>query len=528
MIALLAAAFAADHVLLIGVGDYPDASPLADDTPWEDLASARDLELLGQAARSRGVPAEHITTVLDAEATRAGVVSALEGLAGRLQPGDRAWVHWSGHGQRLRDDDDDEGIDEALVPWGAPRDLPMAYDGAHHLRDDDVAELLVALRVATSPSGAVVFTVDSCHAGGVQRGRVGRGGPDQAGLTGRSSATFEADDDVGRAPLVFLAAATSDQIAEELDLPDGRVGAFSAGLARALGEGDTWRDVHAQIRASLRTRSPGQTPVLDGDGSLGVFAHAQEGVPVYLLTPDRIDAGTLLGVREGATVRVDGREGRVVAAGLLTSTVALDGARAGERAEVALVPAPVRVEGSGPDVAALVGRVDADPLLTHGAGPSASLVEGAWHPSGARTLREAHRHLRRQALVARLAAGGDAAVKATVLAPGQVALGDRFEVSVRHEGTTAAWVTLVVEAPDGVVSVLDVLEPLAPGETRRIARARASGGAGLARVHVLTATHPIDLSRLDAVVVEERGVRLSSAVHAEAVVQAEMTVLSSP
>ena len=63
---------------------------------------------------------------------------AFKTLATSAQPGDACFVHYSGHGCSIRDDDGDEedGMDEALCP--------LDYPKAGVLRDDDVLKTLIA------------------------------------------------------------------------------------------------------------------------------------------------------------------------------------------------------------------------------------------------------------------------------------------------------------------------------------------------------------------------------------------------
>ena len=79
------------HALLIGTGTF--------ELPGINLRGAtNDASDLAAFLRTRlGFPRSHVTTVVDDKATRAGLISALESLAGRTAPGDTVVVGFSGH-----------------------------------------------------------------------------------------------------------------------------------------------------------------------------------------------------------------------------------------------------------------------------------------------------------------------------------------------------------------------------------------------------------------------------------------------
>ena len=77
--------------------------------------------------------------------------------------------HYSGHGQQITDDNGDEpdGYDETIVPYDAPMRAEAGYRGDKHLRDDELARKLLALRAKVGPTGNVVFAFDSCFSGAI-------------------------------------------------------------------------------------------------------------------------------------------------------------------------------------------------------------------------------------------------------------------------------------------------------------------------------------------------------------------------
>lgn len=88
--------------------------------------------------------------------TSANILAAFRKLASEAEPGDACFVHYSGHGCSIRDDEREEadGNDEALCP--------VDYQEAGVLRDDDVLKALI-----TPLKKGVVLTaiMDCCHSG---------------------------------------------------------------------------------------------------------------------------------------------------------------------------------------------------------------------------------------------------------------------------------------------------------------------------------------------------------------------------
>mmetsp|Transcript_4806 Transcript_4806/g.5489 ORF Transcript_4806/g.5489 Transcript_4806/m.5489 type:complete len:313 (-) Transcript_4806:273-1211(-) len=92
------------------------------------------------------------------EPNQANILSAYRRVVALSQPGDVVYLHYSGHGGKLRDDnnDEDDGYDETLIP--------LDYNSAGQIRDDDLLRILVLPMQA----GVYVTSVmDCCHSGTV-------------------------------------------------------------------------------------------------------------------------------------------------------------------------------------------------------------------------------------------------------------------------------------------------------------------------------------------------------------------------
>jgi len=107
-----------------------------------------------------GFEEENIVVLMDdgahTEPTKNAILAAYKKVVAQSKPGDSIFLHYSGHGSKVQDDDGDEddGYDEVLVP----RD----YQKSGMIRDDDLYDLLVK----GLPQGVhVVSLMDCCHSG---------------------------------------------------------------------------------------------------------------------------------------------------------------------------------------------------------------------------------------------------------------------------------------------------------------------------------------------------------------------------
>jgi uncharacterized caspase-like protein len=85
---------------------------------------------------------ENITVLMDdgnhPEPTMENILAAYKQIVADSQEGDAVFLHYSGHGTKLRDDDRNEeadGYDEALVP--------LDFQEKGMIRDDDLYDILV-------------------------------------------------------------------------------------------------------------------------------------------------------------------------------------------------------------------------------------------------------------------------------------------------------------------------------------------------------------------------------------------------
>lgn len=298
------------RAVVVGIDDYESAgSGAAGRASWSNLDGAvSDAKAMrGLLVEKWGFAAENVVLLTNASATRTALLKALRTqLVEASQPGDVALLYFAGHGSRVRFTTG--RVDESIVPSDARA-------GAADIRDRELQRILHD----ALDRGARVWTLfDSCHSGGLTRGRKGRarslplvemGGPppDEPVLAPASS----------RGAIV-MAAAQDSQLAWEAEDAAGRSrGLFSIALEKAMREAAVdesletlFRRVSAFVRDARAGDEP-QDPVLAAPPEAGrrpLFSVAKGSgrMPVPLLSFDgetgRLGAGKLVGLTEGSTL----------------------------------------------------------------------------------------------------------------------------------------------------------------------------------------------------------------------------------
>jgi uncharacterized caspase-like protein len=140
------------HALIVGIDLYDD--PLINDLSYcKDDANGMRAMLL-----QYGWNENEITLLLDQEATKAAILSAVGSMAEACGPGDYVLIFFSGHGAYVLDTSGDEsdGTDEAIVPVDFDSD-----DFSTLLLDDELGSAVSGCRTEKG-----VFIFDSCQSGG--------------------------------------------------------------------------------------------------------------------------------------------------------------------------------------------------------------------------------------------------------------------------------------------------------------------------------------------------------------------------
>ncbi len=137
--------------VVAGVADYENINDLefTDD-------DARDFK---EVLLAYGVPEDHIMLLIDAQASKEGIRSAIQWMAENASPEDITIFFFSGHGTNGPDEepiDEDDGYDEYICPYD------MTYDLSTAIRDDELSSWIFAL-----PNPIVIL--DTCYSGGMIR-----------------------------------------------------------------------------------------------------------------------------------------------------------------------------------------------------------------------------------------------------------------------------------------------------------------------------------------------------------------------
>ena len=156
------------YALLIGIGDYPEGSG------WNKIHGNNDISLIKSTLIRQGFSEESIMQLIDSAAIKNNILKAFDDLASRLQSGDVAYIHFSGHGQQVTDlnGDEEDGFDEAWIPYDAKKKYETGvYEGHNHLTDDELNEIFTRLRVCVGVRGKIIVIADACHSGSGSRGQ---------------------------------------------------------------------------------------------------------------------------------------------------------------------------------------------------------------------------------------------------------------------------------------------------------------------------------------------------------------------
>ena len=196
--------------------------------------------------------------LLDSQATRTNIKTALQNLVEVTGAGDVAVFTYSGHGTQVADPSNDEGdtYDEAIC----------AYDG--NVIDDELRVILEGLH----PQATLVVISDSCFSGSVTRLAAESAIPSfippavaTAGMVPRRSFLLpEAD-----MPEILITGCTDREYSYDAEF-DGRPnGAMTASAIRVIMQNPdiTYRQFHAGLRALLPSSDYPQTPQLEGSNA---------------------------------------------------------------------------------------------------------------------------------------------------------------------------------------------------------------------------------------------------------------------
>ncbi len=309
--------------LLIGVGQYPVSSK------WQQLHAQNDVQLLAKTLAQRGFEPQNILQLSDENATKIGIQSASNKLISQVEKGDMVYFHFSGHGQQVKDNNNDEidGYDEAIVPFDSPKHYQSGiYEGKNLLIDDELNVFFMQIRKKIGTLGQLFISIDACHSGtGIRGFKVARGTDEKMADAAyqqlwanknSEAATLdnatENNDDV--APYICFFSSGAHQLSYEHNTKEGTYGLLTYFLSQSIlstKEVLTYKLMFEQIKNRFIENNALQTPEIEGKYKLTFLNESalksDNTIPITAWLQSKalkINAGTLIGLTEGSTVSV--------------------------------------------------------------------------------------------------------------------------------------------------------------------------------------------------------------------------------
>ncbi len=308
--------------LIIAVGDY------APETGWKSLNSANDVELISASLQSQGFLEKDILVLQDAKAKKETIIHHFKKhLIDRARPGDIAFFHFSGHGQQVVDKNGDEqdGFDEALVPYDSPQRFQAGiYEGERLISDDELNRWLLQLRQKLGNKGQVLVVLDACHSGTATRGYAPSRGSEtlmaassqKVTITGRNVAAdrfMETVQEADLAPVIAISASSAQQLNYEYRDANGQYyGSLSYAFSKSMQNIQpftSYRELFDRIKMEMVAIAPRQNPQVEGHTDRILFGKAQSQDRAYLSVVRAyssqtviVDQGSLAGIHPGTKI----------------------------------------------------------------------------------------------------------------------------------------------------------------------------------------------------------------------------------
>ena len=308
--------------LIIAVSKYPPGSG------WNQLSSENDARLIKETLIKQGFRPKNIIVIQNEKATLNGIENAIKKyLIQKVRKGDIAVFHFSGHGQQIQDfnEDEEDGYDEALVPYDSPKHFQSGkYEGENLLTDDRLGILLNKLRKKLGNKGHLFVLIDACHSGTATRGFIQARGTnirmasqDYISANNKPSEFVndlvretQIEEDVMLANLVAFFSSAPNQLSYECLSEEGEsYGILSYTFAKAfvkLERDATYQKLFDQIRQEISALSGRQNPHAEGQLDKQVFGGQVKGYLPYFLPAEylpggdlRMASGSLEGLFEG-------------------------------------------------------------------------------------------------------------------------------------------------------------------------------------------------------------------------------------
>lgn len=330
--------------LLIGVGNYPQSGN------WASLCSTNDLKLLNIALINVGFESRNIEILKEDSATKKGILDAIHRFENRLNTGDIAYFHFSGHGQQKADLEGDEidGLDECIVPFDSPKNFVLGiYEGENLITDDELNTIFLKIRKKLGEKGQLIISLDACHSGTGIRGNI------QA----RGSTTIMASEEylnkiaskvnqkeynkiqksiekTELAPMVAIFGSAQHQLNYEMCTSNGEhYGSLSYAISKGLNSNKpalSIRNFFDLIKIEMNTIAPLQQPQIEGEQDRALFngkltTKSNYFLPIQMVSESevKINAGMLQGIFENTEFQVfepyflEKKDAKPIASGLV-------------------------------------------------------------------------------------------------------------------------------------------------------------------------------------------------------------------
>ena len=262
------------RALVIGIGQQEDKA-------WGTINGDKDVPYVVEMLKEAKFKTGNIKSLVNQQATKSAIVKAFKSLASQSKRGDVVYVHFSGHGQQMKDvhNDEKDGLDECWIPYDAYRKPCDKDRGEKHLTDDEVNYYLNAIRDKIGDTGKMLVVIDACHSGDATRGdeeEVVRGVEDvfeaiKSFIWGPSSEKGKTEANpnaqVNKERWITISACKSNQVNIEMKSP--AVGKLTYAICKKVKEsmGNDNDDFFRRIRmfVNSNTGSRPQYPVMTGE-----------------------------------------------------------------------------------------------------------------------------------------------------------------------------------------------------------------------------------------------------------------------
>lgn len=260
------------RALVIGLGEQQDKT-------WSKINGDKDISVVKEMLANAGY-GTNIITLENKQASKSNIVLAFKRLAKVCDPGDIVYVHFSGHGQQMKDANGDEsdGLDECWIPYDAYKKPCNKDYGEKHLSDDEINILLKEIKNKIGEDGKILVVVDACHSGDSSRSNIDdevvRGVSDVFNTVIEKikrkmlvSSSMEQSESYNDELWITISACKSNQVNTELKSPV--VGKLTYALYQMLRNGKSFDNISIereikQFVNNNSSKSP-QTPVISGE-----------------------------------------------------------------------------------------------------------------------------------------------------------------------------------------------------------------------------------------------------------------------